>query len=76
MIQWYEPNPEKEDTYLITWYGYLKDGTRKGPYVELTEYYPGECPYEGEWDLKFLKDRGWKDVEVEAWAEIEPYRGE
>lgn len=79
IIYWTDDRPEREDTYLITWYGVLNDGTKKGPYIELAQYYPERdedsgMQIGGEWDLDFIKKRGYKDVVVDGWAYVEPWR--
>lgn len=67
--------PREYDLYLVTWYADLAD-RKCGPYVGLFEFVPEE---DGEainkWILpKHLREIGYRDVEVVAWSEIEPYK--
>lgn len=78
MIEWQEFTPEINDTYLVTW----KDLRHNwGPFIELLEFYVERDddgrPIGGEWDMTPMIQKGLtkEEVEIEAWAEVEPFRG-
>ena len=62
--------PQEDEAYLISWYGYLLDAKTRS-YVEIAEYDGAE------WLVDHIEKRGYKNVVVTAWMPLpEPYKPE
>lgn len=61
--------PQEDEAYLISWYGYLLDEKTRS-YVEIAEY-------DGAWLVDHIEKRGYKNIVVTAWMPLpDPYKEE
>lgn len=72
-MDWIDVNdaePQEDEVYLITWYGYLL-GTKTREFIEIAEYDGAE------WCVDHIAKRGYKDIRVTAWMPLpDPYKQE